>query len=147
MDSEARAAGGSADADQDGAGAGGLWFDAPVGTPRLPDPVRTSAVRAGLIVSFTLIEAVIALLGAIGGSWITAPAMICTIASTVVATWSVVDVWVTRQVWNQRNGVISSPSSVARALRRERRREHRAARSAKRAAGSRRRHEHLISRA
>ncbi len=112
----------------DGAGQGGLWSDDPVGTPRLPDSVRASAVRAVLIVAVTLIEAVIAMLGAVSGTWITGPALLCTIVSTVVATWAVLDVWVTRQVWNQRNGVISSPSSAARALRRERRRERRAAR-------------------
>ncbi|MDX6329673.1 MAG: hypothetical protein QOI83_2056 [Streptomycetaceae bacterium] len=99
----------------------------------MPDPVRNAAVRAVLIVSVTMIQAVIAILGAAGQSWVAAPAMLFTIASTVVATWSVLDVWVTRQVWNQRNGVVSSPSSAARALRREKRREHRAARAAARA--------------
>lgn len=44
------------------------------------------------------------------------------------------DVWVTRQVWNQRNGVVSMPSSTARNLRKERRRARRAARTAERAA-------------
>jgi hypothetical protein len=40
-----------------------------------------------------------------------------------VATWAVLDVWVSRQVWRQRHGVLSQPSSVARerALRRLRR--------------------------
>lgn len=104
-----------------------LWTEDPVGTPRMPDPVRNAAVRAVLIVSVTMIGATVAMLGAAGASWVAAPALLFTIASTVVATWSVLDVWVTRQVWNQRNGVVSSPSSAARALRRERRREHRAA--------------------
>jgi hypothetical protein len=111
-----------------------LWTEEPVGTPRLPDPVRDSAVRAGLIVSFTLIEAVIALLAAFAGGWLAAPAMLFTVLSTVVATWAVVDVWVTRQVWNQRHGVVSSPSSVARSRRRDRRRSRRAERAAARAA-------------
>ncbi|MFF3564932.1 hypothetical protein ACFYXS_33310 [Streptomyces sp. NPDC002574] len=105
-----------------------LWAEEPVGRPRMPDPVRVSAVRAVLIVSFSLIAAVIAMLGAAGDSWIAAPATLTAIVGTVVATWAVLDVWVTRQVWNQRNGVISSPSSAARALRRERRRERRRAR-------------------
>ncbi|MDX6348902.1 MAG: hypothetical protein QOF84_3692, partial [Streptomyces sp.] len=56
---------------------------------------------------------------------------------TVVATWSVLDVWITRQVWNQRNGVVSSPSSAARALRRERRQAHRRDRRAARPAPAR----------
>jgi hypothetical protein len=110
-----------------------LWAEEPGRTPRMPDPVRNAAVRAVLIVSVTMIQAVIAILGAAGQSWVAAPAMLFTIVSTVVATWSVLDVWVTRQVWNQRNGVVSSPSSAARALRREKRREHRAARAAARA--------------
>jgi hypothetical protein len=111
---------------------GGLWADEPVGTPRLPDPVRNAAVRAVLIAAFTVIEAIVALLGTVSGTWIAGPALLSTIVSTVVTTWAVVDVWVTRQVWNQRSGVVSSPSSAARALRRERRRERRAARASDR---------------
>ncbi|CAM5310152.1 hypothetical protein SHIRM173S_04634 [Streptomyces hirsutus] len=59
--------------------------------------------------------------------------IISSIVSTIMATWGVLDVWVTRQVWNQRNGVVSAPSSTARALRRERRRARRRERSAQRA--------------
>ncbi|GAA1889382.1 hypothetical protein [Streptantibioticus ferralitis] len=91
-----------------------LWTEEPLGRPRMPDPVRESAVRAVLIASVTLIEAMVAMLGAAAGAWITAPALLCTLVSTVVATWAVLDVWVTRQVWNQRHGVVSSPSSAAR---------------------------------
>lgn len=91
----------------------------------MPDPVRNAAVRAVLITSLTLIQAMVAVLAAAGSSWLAAPAMLFTVFSTVVATWSVLDVWITRQVWYQRNGVVSSPSSAARALRRERRRTHR----------------------
>jgi hypothetical protein len=54
------------------------------------------------------------------------------VAGTVVATWAALDVWVTRQVWNQRHGVVSAPSSTARALRRERRRARREERAAER---------------
>ncbi|MGW3245624.1 hypothetical protein [Streptomyces sp. NPDC001070] len=116
-----------------------LWVEEPVGRPRMADPVRTAAVRAGLIVSLTLIAAVIAMLAAAGKSWLAAPATLTAIACTVVATWAVLDVWITRQVWNQRNGVVSSPSSAARALRRERRRERRRARAEARGAARRRR--------
>ena len=59
--------------------------------------------------------------------------VISTVVSTVVATWGALDVWVTRQVWNQRHGVVSEPSSTARALRRERRRARRQSRAAERA--------------
>jgi hypothetical protein len=141
MDSESRTGPGRAGGAPRDVAPDGLWRDQEIGTPRLPDPVRASAVRAGLAVSFTLVEALVALLGTLAGTWIAAPAMLLTIVSTVVATWAVVDVWVTRQVWNQRNGVVSGPSSVARALRRERRRERRAARRS----GEPRRH--LVSRA
>ncbi|MBJ6637822.1 hypothetical protein H4K36_07590 [Streptomyces sp. DHE7-1] len=98
-----------------------LWVDEPAKRRRLPDPVRTAAVRAVLIASVTLIQAVVAFLCTMAGSWLAFPMVISTVASTIVATWGVADVWVTRQVWNQRYGVVSEPSSTARALRRERR--------------------------
>ncbi|MGP3953072.1 hypothetical protein [Streptomyces sp. 7N604] len=110
----------------------GLWTEEPAVRPRMPDPVRAAAVRAWIIVAVTLIEAMVAFLCTLAGSWFAFPAVLSTVASTVVATWSVLDVWVTRQVWNQRNGVVSEPSSTARALRRERRRARREARRAER---------------
>jgi hypothetical protein len=116
-----------------------VWEEEPVGTPRLPDPVRAAAVRAVLIVAVAVIESVVELLLAAGHSWLTAPLMLVTVLTCVVATWSVLDVWITRQVWNQRNGVVSSPSSAARSLRRERRRERRTARRAARQRAGRRR--------
>jgi hypothetical protein len=117
----------------------GVWTEDPVGTPRMPDPVRAAAVRAVLILSVAVILVVISVLLAAGHSWLSAPALISAVFTSVVATWAVLDVWVTRQVWNQRNGVVSSPSSAARALRRERRREHRAARATARRARPQRR--------
>ncbi|WP_405578269.1 hypothetical protein [Streptomyces sp. NBC_01190] len=116
-----------------------VWEDEAVGTPRLPDPVRDAAVRAALVGSFALVGAVIEVLLAAGHSWLSAPMMLFTVLACVVATWAVLDVWVTRQVWNQRNGVVSSPSSAARALRRERRRARRSARLVTRQRASRRR--------
>ncbi|MGW2088557.1 hypothetical protein [Streptomyces sp. NPDC001880] len=109
-----------------------LWVEEPVARRRMPDPVRSSAVRAVLIMSLTIIQAMVAFLCTLAGSWLAFPMMLSGVASTVVATWSVLDVWVTRQVWNQRNGVVSVPSSSARQLRRERRRARRAARAAQR---------------
>ncbi|GHC85996.1 hypothetical protein [Streptomyces flavofungini] len=105
-----------------------LWVDEPARRPRLPDPVRKAAVRAVLIVSLTLIQAMTAFFCAMAESWLAFPMVLSSVASTVVATWAVCDVWVTRQVWNQRNGVVSMPSSTARRLRRERRRARRQAR-------------------
>ncbi|WP_405747611.1 hypothetical protein OG422_02730 [Streptomyces sp. NBC_01525] len=117
-----------------------LWQEEPAARRRMADPVRTAAVRAVIIVALTLIQAVIAFLGTLAGSWLAFPAVISTVASTVVATWAVLDVWVTRQVWVQRYGVQSQPSSTARQLRRERRRarreERRAAREERRAGGA-----------
>ncbi|WJV50131.1 hypothetical protein [Streptomyces flavofungini] len=110
-----------------------LWVDEPARRPRLPDPVRTAAVRAVLIVSLTLIQAMTAFFCAMAESWLAFPMVLSSVASTVVATWAVCDVWVTRQVWNQRNGVVSMPSSTARRLRRERRRARRQERAAARA--------------
>ncbi|MCF2434991.1 hypothetical protein LV779_11475 [Streptomyces thinghirensis] len=109
-----------------------LWTEEPARRRRLPDPVRTAAVRAVLVVAVTLIMAMVAFLCTMAGSWLAFPMVIGSVAGTVVATWGVLDVWVTRQVWNQRHGVVSMPSSTARAMRRERRRARRQARSAER---------------
>ncbi|MDN3295736.1 hypothetical protein QWM81_17095 [Streptomyces ficellus] len=117
-----------------------LWVEEPVGRRRLPDPVRTAAVRAVLIAALTLIQAVVAFFFTLTAFWLAFPMVLTSVASTVVATWAALDVWVTRQVWNQRHGVVSTPSSTARALRQERRRARRAARTeAREAARIRRR--------
>ncbi|WP_436846093.1 hypothetical protein [Streptomyces chartreusis] len=110
-----------------------LWVEEPARRRRLPDPVRTAAVRSVLLVALTLLQAIVAFLCTMAGSWLAFPMVISSVVSTIVATWGAVDVWVTRQVWNQRNGVVSVPSSTARALRRERRRARRQARAAERA--------------
>ncbi|OKJ96737.1 hypothetical protein AMK26_28165 [Streptomyces sp. CB03234] len=110
-----------------------LWVEEPVGRSRLPDPVRTAAVRAVIIAALTLIQAVVAFFCTLTASWLAFPMVLCSVGSTVVATWAVLDVWVTRQVWNQRHGVVSTPSSTARQLRRERRRARRVARAEARA--------------
>ncbi|MGW0424672.1 hypothetical protein [Streptomyces sp. NPDC003015] len=110
-----------------------LWVEEPARRRRLPDPVRTSAVRAVLIIAVTLLQAMVAFLCTMAGSWLAFPMVLSGVASTVVATWAALDVWVTRQVWNQRHGVVSTPSSTARALRRERRKARRHARVTERA--------------
>ncbi|RUP65280.1 hypothetical protein SSPNP10_27670 [Streptomyces sp. NP10] len=109
-----------------------LWVEEPASKRRMPDAVRTAAVRAVLIMSVTIIQAMVAFLSTLTGSWLAFPMVLSSVASTVVATWAVLDVWVTRQVWNQRNGVVSVPSSTARQIRRERRRSRRAERAAER---------------
>ncbi|MGW4232342.1 hypothetical protein OG596_32125 [Streptomyces sp. NBC_01102] len=106
-----------------------LWVEEPAVRRRMPDPVRTAAVRAVIIMSLTVIQAMVAFLCTLTGSWLAFPMVLSGVAGTVVATWSVLDVWVTRQVWNQRNGVVSVPSSTARRMRRERRSARRAARA------------------
>ncbi|WP_128427565.1 hypothetical protein [Streptomyces cyaneus] len=110
-----------------------LWVEEPARRRRMPDPVRTASVRAVLIIAVTLIQAMVAFLCTLAGSWLAFPMVISSVVSTVVATWGALDVWVTRQVWNQRNGVVSTPSSTARILRRERRRVRRQTREAERA--------------
>ncbi|MEU0178325.1 hypothetical protein ABZ178_34035 [Streptomyces massasporeus] len=110
-----------------------LWVEEPARRRRLPDPVRTAAVRAVLLIAVTLIQAMVAFLCTMAGSWLAFPMVISSVVSTIAATWGALDVWVTRQVWNQRNGVVSVPSSTARALRRERRRTRRQERAAERA--------------
>ncbi|MFJ4541807.1 hypothetical protein ACIP39_38425 [Streptomyces tibetensis] len=109
-----------------------LWVEEPARRRRLPDPVRTAAVRAVLLIAVTLIQAMVAFLCTMAGSWLAFPMVISSVVSTIAATWGALDVWVTRQVWNQRNGVVSVPSSTARALRRERRRTRRQERAAER---------------
>lgn len=110
-----------------------LWIEEPARRRRMPDPVRTAAVRAVLIIAVTLIQAMVAFLCTLAGAWLAFPMVLSSVASTVVATWAALDVWVTRQVWNQRNGVVSTPSSTARSLRRERRKARRQARAVERA--------------
>jgi hypothetical protein len=100
-----------------------LWVEEPARRPRMADPVRAAAVRAVLLVSVTLIIAMIAALATLGRSWLAAPALLAALVAVVVSTWAVVDVWITRQVWTQRGGVVSVPSSAARAHRADRRRE------------------------
>ncbi|MFI7385870.1 hypothetical protein [Streptomyces sp. NPDC049813] len=114
-----------------------LWVEEPAKRRRMPDPVRKAAVRAVLISAITLIQAMVAFLCTLADSWLAFPMVLSSVASTVVATWGVLDVWVTRQMWNQRHGVVSVPASTARQLRKERRR---ARRSARRAPESIRRH-------
>lgn len=82
--------------------------------PRMPDPVRTAAVRAVLIIAVTLVQLVVVLLSTLAGSWLAFPMLISTLVSTVASTWGVLDIWVTRQIWRQRHGVVSLPSSAAR---------------------------------
>ncbi|MDQ0579686.1 hypothetical protein [Streptomyces rishiriensis] len=110
-----------------------LWVEESARRRRMPDPVRTAAVRAVLVIAATLVQAMVAFLCTLAGSWLAFPMVISSVVSTVLATWGALDVWVTRQVWNQRNGVVSAPSSTARSLRRERRRAHRQAQAAERA--------------
>ncbi|MFE5773432.1 hypothetical protein ACFQ7O_34330 [Streptomyces sp. NPDC056485] len=99
-----------------------LWQEEPALRRRMPDPVRDSAVRAVLIVAVTLTQATVTFFLTLTGSWLALPMALGAIAGTVVATWGVLDVMITRQMWNQRYGVVSEPSSTARGRRRERRR-------------------------
>ncbi|MBB6078218.1 hypothetical protein HNR57_004150 [Streptomyces paradoxus] len=92
-------------------------------------------MRAVLLIAVTLLQAMVAFLCTMAGSWLAFPMVISGVVSTIAATWGALDVWVTRQVWNQRHGVVSVPSSTARALRRERRRTRRQERAAERARG------------
>ncbi|WP_051833529.1 hypothetical protein [Streptomyces katrae] len=106
-----------------------LWEEEPARRRRMPDPVRDAAVRAVLIVAVTLTDATVTFFLTLTGSWLALPMGIGAIAGTVVATWGVLDVLITRQMWNQRYGVVSVPSSTARDRRRERRRAGREARA------------------
>ncbi|MGR4884916.1 hypothetical protein ACIPUC_36650 [Streptomyces sp. LARHCF249] len=115
----------------------GLWVEEPARRRRMPDPVRASAVRAVLIVSLTLIQATVGFFLTLTGSWLAFPMVLGAVAGTIVATWGVLDVWITRQMWNQRYGVVSEPSSTARRRRREERRAAKAARAERKAGPAR----------
>ncbi|MFD7921949.1 hypothetical protein ACFV3R_22305 [Streptomyces sp. NPDC059740] len=101
-----------------------VWQEAP---PRrvVPDSVRAASVRAVLVCAVTLVQAMVAFLFTVAGSWWAFPVVLSTVVSVVVTTWAVLDVWITRQVWVQRHGVRSQPSSVAEPVRAVR--SHRAA--------------------
>ena len=106
-----------------------LWTSEPAEHRSTPEPVRTAAVRAFIVASVAVILATVAVLWTLAGTWFAFPAVLATVLSVVVATWSAVDVWVTRQVWSQRHGVVTEPGSAARALGREHRRARRKARA------------------
>ncbi|WP_223837935.1 hypothetical protein [Streptomyces venezuelae] len=95
----------------------GLWEEEPGARPRMPDPVRAAAVRAVLIVAVALTLGTITFFLAVTGSWLSLPMVLISVAGTIVATWGVLDVWITRQMWKQRHGVVSVPSSTARGRR------------------------------
>ncbi|WP_434976192.1 hypothetical protein [Streptomyces virginiae] len=107
----------------EGSGAGttrrSLWTEEPTFRRRTPDTVRASAVRAVLVVAVTLTQATIAFFLTLTGSWLAFPMRLVAVAATVVATWAVLDVWITRQTWNQHYALVSEPSSTARLRRRE----------------------------
>jgi hypothetical protein len=50
-----------------------LWVEEPARRRRLPDPVRTAAVRAVLLISVTLIQAMVAFLCTLAESWLAFP--------------------------------------------------------------------------
>lgn len=84
------------------------------GASGVPDPVRAAAVRAVILVAVTLVLVMIAVLCSLARVWLALPMVLVAVAGTVITTWGVLDVWVTRQMWTQRNGVVSTPGSVAR---------------------------------
>jgi membrane protein YdbS with pleckstrin-like domain len=87
--------------------------------PRMPDLVRSAAVRAVITVALTLVLLMAAVLCTLAGAWSAFPMALAAVAAVVVATWSVLDVWITRQVWRQRDGVVSTPRTTARTAPRE----------------------------
>lgn len=64
-----------------------LWVEEPAIRRRMPDPVRTAAVRAVIIAALTLMQAMVAFFSTLAGSWLAFPMVLSSVASTVVATW------------------------------------------------------------
>ncbi|MFG2297952.1 hypothetical protein [Streptomyces sp. NPDC048603] len=79
--------------------------------------MRTAAVRAVLIASVTVTLSTVTFFLTLTGSWLAFPMVLCSVAGIIVSTWGVLDVWITRQAWRQRHGVVSQPSSTARGRR------------------------------
>ncbi|MCD0483712.1 LMBR1 domain-containing protein [Streptacidiphilus sp. ASG 303] len=94
---------------------------------RLPDEVRSAAVRAWMAFSFTLFCLMVTVLAALGHTWLFLPSLLVTAASVLASTWGLLDVWIARQVAAQRtwgSGTATAWAGAAGAGRRPRRRRH-----------------------
>ncbi|WP_055588685.1 hypothetical protein [Peterkaempfera griseoplana] len=94
---------------------------------RLPDEVRSAAVRAGVSFAFTLVCVMVTVLASLGGTWILVPVLLLTAVSVLFCLWTVLEIWIARQVAAQRDwgsGTTTAWAGAAGAGRPARRRRH-----------------------
>lgn len=94
---------------------------------RLPDEVRTAAVRAGLSFAFTFVCLMVTILASLADTWMLVPALLVTAVAVLVSTWSLLEIWIARQVAAQRDwgsGTTTAWAGAAGAGRPARRRRH-----------------------
>ncbi|WP_045303634.1 hypothetical protein [Saccharothrix sp. ST-888] len=89
---------------------------------RLPDEVRSAAVRAWLSFSCTLVSLMVATLASYARSWLLAPALLATGLGVFGTAWCLLEILISRQIAAQRlRGPNSaSPMSGSREPRRRR---------------------------
>ncbi|MEV7601967.1 hypothetical protein AB0O91_31835 [Kitasatospora sp. NPDC089797] len=69
---------------------------------RLPDEVRSAAVRAVLCLAFTLVGVVVATLASYAGSWLMTPALLAMGLGVFGTMWCLLEILISRQVAAQR---------------------------------------------
>ncbi|MGK4584541.1 hypothetical protein [Kitasatospora sp. HPMI-4] len=77
---------------------------------RLPDEVRSAAVRAWLSFSCTLVTLMVATLASYAGSWLLAPALLATALGVFGTAWCLLEIFISRQIAAQR---VRGPNSAS----------------------------------
>ncbi|MBP0454457.1 hypothetical protein J5Y04_33735 [Kitasatospora sp. RG8] len=80
---------------------------------RLPDEVRTAAVRAVLCLAFTLVGLLVATLASFAGSWLLTPALMAMGLGVFGSAWCLLEIMISRQVAAQRMRGPNSASPMA----------------------------------
>ncbi|MBD0691481.1 hypothetical protein [Streptomyces sp. CBMA123] len=80
---------------------------------RLPDEVRSAAVRAVLCLAFTLVGVVVATLASYAGSWLMTPALMAMGLGVFGTMWCLLEILISRQVAAQRMRGPNSASPMA----------------------------------
>ncbi len=80
---------------------------------RLPDEVRSAAVRAWLYFSYTVVALTVAALASIARSPILTPALLATALGVFATAWGLLDIVISRQIAAQRLRGPNSASPLA----------------------------------
>ncbi|WP_377272585.1 hypothetical protein [Peterkaempfera sp. SMS 1(5)a] len=70
---------------------------------RLPDEVRSAAVRAVVSFAFTLVCLMVTVLASLAGGWILVPVLLVTAVAVLLSVWTALEIWIARQVAAQRD--------------------------------------------